>query len=118
MEGALPKPVTILLTPRPDEPVEHWLLRGLYIKILEHLNSGCYYSRDIAKYTGIPQEIIKPIMRELRLYGLIQFNKGNLNEDGETYGCGHHISESGLKYLRELRKVYSDDIRHPRPTKS
>lgn len=114
----MPKPATILLTPRPDEPVEHWLLRGLYIKILECLNSGSYYSRDIAEYTGIPQEIIKPIMRELRLYGLIQFSKGNLNDDGETYGSGHHIHESGLKYLRELRKVYSDEIRHPRPTES
>lgn len=112
------KPATILLTPRPNEPVEHWLLRGLYIKILDQLHGGSYYSRNIAEYTGIPQEIIKPIMRELRLYGLVEFNKGNLNEDGETYGCGHAITLSGLEYLRTLRKVYSDDIIHTGSAKS
>ena len=98
----------MLLTPTPDEPDAHWLLRGLYVKILESMRGQSYYSRDISLDTGIPQPVIKPIMRELRLYGLVQYQNGNLNEDGETYGSGHFLTTSGREYLKKMREEYLD----------
>lgn len=105
-KGALQKLASMLLTPVPNEPEEHWLLRGLYVKILKFFYSQGYYSRTLANETKIPQEIIKPIVRELRLYGLITYQTAGFDEDGECYGSGHHITEAGRKYYREMRKHY------------
>lgn len=96
----------MLLTPTPDDNHAQWLLRGLYVKILGEFLNQTYYSRDMAEYLGIPQPVIKPIMRELRLYGLVQYQYGNINEDGETYGSGHHITESCRNYYRKMRETY------------
>ena len=103
------KRAEMLLTPMPDEPVEHWLLRGLYVRLLRALHGQSYYSRDLSLDTGIPQPVIKPMLRELRLYGLVQFQKGNLNEDGETYGSGHFITKDGRDYLHKMREEYNDN---------
>lgn len=99
----------MLLTPTPNEPVENWLLRGLYVRILSYFYTQNYYSRDIAQAMDIPQSVIKPMVRELRLYGLIKYQYGNLDEDGATYGAGHRITESGREYYRKMREEYGDN---------
>lgn len=106
----------MLLTPIPDEPITHWLLRGLYVKILGELSNQSYYSKDIAEYLDIPITVLKLIIRELRLYGLVEYKYGNINEDGETYGSEHHITKSGREYYRKMREVY--DHIDTRTTKS
>jgi len=103
---ALQKLASMLLTPVPNEPEEHWLLRGLYVKILKFFYYRGYYSRTLAYNTEIPQEVIKPIVRELRLYGLISYQNADFDKDGECYGSGHHITEAGRKYYQEMRKHY------------
>lgn len=60
----------------------------------------------MAKHLDVPQAILKPILREMRLDGLIQFSRGNLSEDGEIYGSGHYITEAGRKYMQEHREEY------------
>ena len=105
----------MLLTPTPDDNHAQWLLRGLYVKILGELsNQQSYYSRDIAEYLGIPQTVIKPIMREMRLYGLVQYQTGGLNEDLKTYGSGHFATETGRDYYHKMRYLYVNI--NPRPT--
>ena len=107
----------MLLTPTPDEPITHWLLRGLYVKILGELsNQQSYYSRDIAEYLGIPQAVLKPIMRELRLYGLVQYNHGGINDDCLMYGSGHFVTAIGREYYQKMRVEY--DHINTRPTES
>ena len=96
----------MLLTPTPDDNHAQWLLRGLYVKILRELLQQTYYSRDIAEYLGIPQAVIKPIMRELRLYGLVQYQSGGINDDGETYGSGHYATATGREYYLKMKAEY------------
>ena len=106
----------MLLTPTPDEPHSHWLLRGLYVKILGELLNQTYYSRDIAEYLGIPQSVIKPIMRELRLYGLVQYQNGGINDEGLAYGSGHFATPTGRDYYQRMKAEY--DRINTRPTES
>lgn len=106
----------MLLTPTPDDNHSQWLLRGLYVKILEELLNQTYYSRDIAEYLGIPQAVIKPIMRELRLYGLVQYQSGGLDDGGEMYGSGHHATPIGRDYYQKMKVEY--DRINTRPTES
>ena len=106
----------MLLTPTPDDNHAQWLLRGLYVKILGELLNQTYYSRDMAEYLGIPQTVIKPIMRELRLYGLVQYQSGGINDDMETYGSGHFATEIGREYYQKMRVEY--DHINTRPTES
>lgn len=95
-----------MLRRKPDEQAGIFYWRGLALEILKEMNVHVYYSRDIAKHLGVPQVILKPIMREMRLDGLIQYQRGNLDEDGEVYGAGHYITEAGRKYMREHREEY------------
>ena len=107
----------MMLTPTPDDNHAQWLLRGLYVKILGNLsNQQSYYSRDIAEYLGIPQPVIKPIMRELRLYGLIQYQSGGINDSMETYGSGHYATPTGRDYYQKMKAEY--DRINTRPTES
>ena len=106
----------MLLTPTPDDNHVHWLLRGLYVKILGELLNQTYYSRDIAEYLGIPQAVIKPIMRELRLYGLVQYQSGGFNDEGEMYGSGHFATPTGRDYYQKMKAEY--DRINTRPTES
>ena len=106
----------MLLTPTPDDNHAQWLLRGLYVKILGELLNQTYYSRDMAKYLGIPQAVIKPIMRELRLYGLVQYQSGGINADMETYGSGHFVTPTGRNYYQKMKAEY--DRINTRPTES
>lgn len=106
----------MLLTPTPDDNHAQWLLRGLYVKILRELLQQSYYSRDIAEYLGIPQPVIKPIMRELRLYGLIQYQSGGINDEGLAYGSGHFVTATGSEYYHKMKVEY--DHINTRPTKS
>ena len=106
----------MLLTPTPDDNHAQWLLRGLYVKILGELLQQTYYSRDMAEYLGIPQSVIKPIMRELRLYGLVQYQNGGINDDMETYGSGHYATPTGRDYYQKMKAEY--DRINTRPTES
>ena len=106
----------MLLTPTPDDNHAQWLLRGLYVKILGELLNQTYYSRDMAEYLGIPQAVIKPIMRELRLYGLVQYQNGGINDEGETYGSGHFATPTGRDYYQKMKAEY--DRINTRPTES
>ena len=106
----------MLLTPTPDDNHAQWLLRGLYVKILGELLQQTYYSRDMAEYLGIPQPVIKPIMRELRLYGLVQYQNGGINDDMETYGSGHYATLTGRDYYQKMKAEY--DRINTRPTES
>lgn len=95
-----------MLKRNPDEQDAIFYWRGLALEILKQLNTHMYYSRDMANYMGVPQAILKPILREMRLDGLVQFSRGNLNEDGEVYGSGHYITEAGRKFLKDNRIEY------------
>ena len=106
----------MLLTPTPDDNHAQWLLRGLYVKILEELLNQTYYSRDMAEYLGIPKPVIKPIMRELRLYGLVQYQNGGINDEGLAYGSGHFATPTGRDYYQKMKAEY--DRINTRPTES
>lgn len=95
-----------MLRKKPDEQAAIFYWRGLALEILKELNVHVYYSRDMAKHLDVPQAILKPILREMRLDGLIQFSRGNLSEDGEIYGSGHYITEAGRKFLKDNRVEY------------
>lgn len=95
-----------MLRRKPDEKAAIFYWRGLALEVLKELNVHVYYSRDMAKHLDVPQAILKPILREMRLDGLVQFSRGNLNEDGEVYGSGHYITEAGRKFLQDNRIKY------------
>lgn len=106
----------MLLTPTPEDNHAQWLLRGLYVKILGELLDESYYSQTIAEYLGIPQEVIKPILREMRLYGLVQYQSRGINEEGLAYGSGHFTTPTGRDYYHKMRDLYVNI--NPRPTES
>lgn len=87
------------------------MLRKLNLHILDRMSETySYYNRSLSDATDIPMPILKPMLRELRLHGLVQYNYGNLNEDGELYGSGHSLTELGREYLLRMRKM--DDYKY------
>ena len=63
----------------------------------------CYSLGRVSGETGIPREICRGLIAELRADGLVVYEKGLLDDAGEVAGSGYHLSRRGVAFLEEDR---------------
>jgi len=79
-------------------------LRALELDILSALDNGYYYgSRYISEYVNLHPEILKAILKQMRLDDLVSYHRGLMNDDGEVCGAGHGITMKGRQILENSR---------------
>ena len=82
-----------ILTALCDVPHPGWCmgLRGLGVRAM-----------------GLPDEVIRAIVRDLRACGLAEYHKGLWTEDGMPGGAGYAITPLGRAVLAEIEKGHTE----------
>ncbi|MCA2012424.1 hypothetical protein LCM17_13075 [Cereibacter sphaeroides] len=63
----------------------------------------CFPLGRVAGETGIPREVCRGLIAELRADGLVVYQKGLLDDAGDAAGSGYRLSQRGVSFLAEAR---------------
>jgi len=65
----------------------------------------CTYLFNISNDYNIPIEVVRNGSRILREFGLLEYHKGLMNDEGECRGSGYCISEDGVNFLNYMEQT-------------
>jgi hypothetical protein len=84
------------------------LVNQLHLMVLSVIDSIelCSSFKIISENTGLPREIVAGVLRDLRLKGFAEYQKG-LWSEAKDYpaGSGYCATSEGLLHLDKLRQV-------------
>jgi hypothetical protein len=63
---------------------------------------GFFPFKAIANLSGVELDLVKPLVRLLKVTGEAHFMRGLMNEDGEMVGSGYGLTEKGRERAHAL----------------